>query len=165
MDGKIEGVKAELGGRISELKGMVEELRRDVKSLGVAFYNYQNTLIDFLATKGFVSASEAVLLRGVLRTLTPMARSRYYTEEVRRRLLELLDKDVESYTWDEVAELERIAKAIYQEYIATGREDLLEYYPKLMVYITIIRGLIRRREMEKGQVQSKIEGCGQPQPK
>jgi hypothetical protein len=75
-----------------------------------------------------------VLLRGVLRTLTPVARSRYYTEEVRRRLLELLDKDVESYTWDEVAELERIAKAIYQEYIATGREDLLEYYPKLMFY-------------------------------
>ncbi|WP_237179371.1 hypothetical protein [Pyrobaculum ferrireducens] len=98
LNGRVEGVKAELGGRISGLKGMVEELRHDVKSLGVAFYNYQNTLIDFLATKGVVSAFEAVLLRGALRILTPVARSRYYTEEVRRRLLELLDKDVESYT-------------------------------------------------------------------
>ncbi|WP_237179372.1 hypothetical protein [Pyrobaculum ferrireducens] len=64
-----------------------------------------------------------------------------------------------------MAELERIAKAIYQEYIATGREDLLEYYPKLMLYVAIIRGLIRRREMEKGQVQSKTESHGQSQPK
>jgi hypothetical protein len=101
-----------------------------------------------------------VLLRGVLRTLTPVARSRYYTEEVRRRLLELLDKDVESYTWDEVAELEKIAEAIYKEYEATGREDLLNYYPKLRMYIAIIQGLLTRREMERGEGE-KTRQCQQ----
>ncbi|MEM0278010.1 hypothetical protein [Pyrobaculum sp.] len=79
----------------------------------------------------------------------PYVQSKYYTEEVRRRLIALLDKEIKDYTWDDVAELERIAEAIYNEYIETGREDLLDYYPKLMTYIAVVRGLIRRREMEK----------------
>ena len=40
---------------------------------------------------------------------------------------------------------------MYKEYIATGREDLLDYYPKLMMYAAIVRGLLRRRELEKKQ--------------
>lgn len=53
----------------------------------------------------------------------PVAKTKYYTEEVRRRLIELLDKDIDAYTWEDVAELEKIANAIYKEYLETKRED------------------------------------------
>ncbi|RFA96131.1 hypothetical protein [Pyrobaculum aerophilum] len=146
LDRKIDDIRIELGNQINELK-------HEIKSLTSGFYNYQNTLIDFLAAKGFVTPPEAVLLRGALRASLPYAMSKYYTEEVRKRLQTLLDKELDQYTWEDVAELENIAKLMYKEYIATGREDLLDYYPKLMMYAAIIRGLLRRREMEKRQGQ------------
>ncbi|MEM0276317.1 hypothetical protein [Pyrobaculum sp.] len=155
LDRKIDKLYSELNQKIdgvrAELSGQINELMREVRSLGSGFYNYQNTLIDFLAAKGLVTAAESVLLRGALRASIPYAMSKYYTEEVRRRLQALLDKELEEYTWEDAAELENIAKLMYKEYIATGREDLLDYYPKLMMYAAIVRGLLRRRELEKKQ--------------
>ena len=155
VDRKIDKVYSELNNKINEVKaelsGQISELRREVKSLASGFYNYQNTLIDFLAAKGLVTAAENVILRGTLRASIPNAKSKYYTEEVRKRLQALLDKELEEYTWEDAAELENIAKLMYKEYIATGREDLLDYYPKLMMYAAIVRGLLRRGELEKKQ--------------
>ncbi|NAZ33359.1 MAG: hypothetical protein GU356_03565 [Pyrobaculum sp.] len=54
----------------------------------MAFYGYQHALIDLLAAKGVVTEREAVLLRGNLRALVPIAESRYCTEEVRKRFIE-----------------------------------------------------------------------------
>ncbi|MGB9705016.1 MAG: hypothetical protein ACPL3C_06170 [Pyrobaculum sp.] len=138
LDNKIESVRTELSGQI--------------KSLARAFYSYSDTLIRFLSAKGLVAEPEAVLLRGALDALIPVARSKYYTEEIREKLLKLLRKEIKDYTWDDVAELEKIAEAIYKEYEATGREDLLDYYPKLRMYIAIIQGLLTRREMERREV-------------
>ncbi|MGC8584211.1 MAG: hypothetical protein ACP5MH_10890 [Thermoproteus sp.] len=149
LDRKIESVRVELGGRIDRIEARVEELARGLVQVRESFYGYQNALIDFLAAKGLITEPEAVLLRGTLRALVPLAKSRYYTEEVRRRLIELLDKDLKDYTWEDVAELERIAEAIDKEAWETGREDLFKYYPKLVMYIAIVRGLLRRREMER----------------
>lgn len=146
---KVESSMSELKGRVDSIAARLNALRRDVRTLAKGFYTYQTTLIDFLSAKGVVNEPEAVLLRGSLKTAVPYVQSKYYTEEVRRRLIALLDKEIKDYTWDDVAELERIAEAIYNEYIETGREDLLDYYPKLMTYIAVVRGLIRRREMEK----------------
>lgn len=138
LDKKIEAIGGVLSGQI--------------KSLARAFYGYSDTLIRFLSAKGLVAEPEAVLLRGALDALIPVARSKYYTEEVREKLLKLLRKEIKDYTWDDVAELEKIAEAIYKEYEATGREDLLDYYPKLRMYIAIIQGLLTRREMERREV-------------
>ncbi|AEA12501.1 paREP5ab [Thermoproteus uzoniensis 768-20] len=149
LDRKIESVRVELGGRIDRIEARVEELAKGLVQVREAFYGYQNALIDFLAAKGLITEPEAVLLRGTLRALVPLAKSKYYTEEVRRRLIELLDKDIKDYTWDDVAELERIAEAIDKEAWETGREDLFRYYPKLVMYIAIVRGLLRRREAER----------------
>ncbi|WP_258870705.1 DUF2046 domain-containing protein [Pyrobaculum aerophilum] len=148
---RLDGLFAELRNRVDLIGARLNAVRRDVRSLGRGFYTYQTALIDFLASKGVVNEPEAVLLKGSLKAVVPRAQSKYYTEEVRRRLIALLDKEIKDYTWDDVAELEKIAEAIYNEYIETGREDLLDYYPKLMTFIAIIRGLIRRREMERRQ--------------
>ncbi|MEM0484713.1 MAG: hypothetical protein QW434_08480 [Pyrobaculum sp.] len=153
LDRKIDNIRVGLSSQIEKLSVCVDELKHEVKSLASGFYNYQNALIDLLAAKGLVTLPEAVLLRGALRASLPHAMSKYYTEEVRKRLQTLLDKELDQYTWEDVAELENIAKLMYKEYIATGREDLLDYYPKLMMYAAIVRGLLRRREMEKRQGQ------------
>ncbi|MEM4652474.1 MAG: hypothetical protein QW086_11745, partial [Pyrobaculum sp.] len=34
------------------------------------------------------------------KAVVPYAQSKYYTEEVRRRLIALLDKEIKDYTWD-----------------------------------------------------------------
>ncbi len=138
LDKKIEAIGGVLSGQL--------------KSLARAFYGYSDMLIRFLSAKGLVAEPEAVLLRGALDALIPVARSKYYTEEIREKLLKLLRKEIKDYTWDDVAELEKIAEAIYKEYEATGREDLLDYYPKLRMYIAIIQGLLTRREMERREV-------------
>ena len=142
LDRKIESIKADLERKI-------EVLGREIKDVKDAFYSYENTLIDFLAVKGVVAESQAVLLRGALRSLVPLAKSKYYTEEVRKRLIELLDKEIGDYTWSDIDELEKIAEAIRKEAWETGREDLRKYYPLLMMYTAMLRGILRRREIEK----------------
>ncbi|AET31623.1 hypothetical protein [Pyrobaculum ferrireducens] len=158
LEGRVDRIEnriSNLERRIDVLETRVGEVARGLLEFREAFYSYQNTLIDFLAAKGVVTEPEAVLLRGSLKTLAPAARSRYYTEEVRKRLLDLLDKEIRDYTWEDVAELEKIAEAIDREARETGREDLIKYYPKLMMYIAIVKGLLRRREMEKKEKQTK----------
>ena len=146
---EVEGVKEGLSREIEGVRGGLERVRERVEEAVNAFYSYENTLIDFLAVKGVVAESEAVLLRGALRSLVPLAKSKYYTEEVRKRLIELLDKEIGDYTWSDIDELEKIAEAIRKEAWETGREDLRKYYPLLMMYTAMLRGILRRREIEK----------------
>ena len=44
--------------------------------------------------------------------MIPTPKSKYYTEEVRKKLLELLDKDPHDYTIGDTEELENIADLI-----------------------------------------------------
>ncbi|WP_148682900.1 hypothetical protein [Pyrobaculum ferrireducens] len=143
----LEGVRGEL----FRVRGELGELKERVRVMGEAVYNFHDAFINFPSGKSLVSNSEAVLLRGLLKQLSPEARSRYYTPEVRKRLLELLDKDIEAYTWEDVNELRKIAEAILNEYFETKREDLLRYYPKLRTYIAIIEGILMRKQLEKLQ--------------
>mgnify|MGYP001626289713 CR=1 FL=1 len=143
----LEGVRGEL----FRVRGELGELKERVRVMGEVVYNFHDAFINFLSSKNLVSNSEAVLLRGLLKQLSPEARSRYYTPEVRKRLLELLDKDIEAYTWEDVNELRKIAEAILNEYFETKREDLLRYYPKLRTYIAIIEGILMRKQLEKLQ--------------
>lgn len=54
-------------------------------------------------------------LRSMTRSKVPAAKSKYYTEEVRKRLIELLDKDPREYTMGDIEELENIAELIEKE--------------------------------------------------
>jgi len=95
-----------------------------------------------------VSEPEKVALRGFLAAMLPPARSKYYTEEVRRKLLELLEKD--DVTVDDLRELDRISELLYKEYLETGREDLGKYYYKLRAYIALLAGLLRSKARQEG---------------
>jgi hypothetical protein len=134
----LEGVRGEL----FRVRGELGELKERVRVMGEVVYNFHDAFINFLSGKGLVSNSGAVLLRGLLKQLSP---------EVRKRLLELLDKDIEAYTWEDVNELRKIAEAILNEYFETKREDLLRYYSKLRTYIAIIEGILMRKQLEKLQ--------------
>ncbi|MEM1598536.1 MAG: hypothetical protein QXP31_07645 [Pyrobaculum sp.] len=68
---------------------------------------------------------------------------------MRERLLAILDKDIDQFTWEGVEELDRISKLILKEYYETGREDLISYYPKLRVFIAMMRGILMRKELQE----------------
>jgi len=152
---EIERVKAdlrsELGSEIRSLKVEVADLKFRVAGVERALQGFGETLIEFLAAKGVVSEPKRVALRGFLAAALPPARSKYYTEEVRRRLLELLEKD--DVTAEDVRELDRISDLIYKEYLETGREDLIKYYYKLRVYIALLAGLLRSKAKQEGGKQ------------
>ncbi|MCU7788027.1 hypothetical protein ODS41_08900 [Pyrobaculum sp. 3827-6] len=151
LSGNIERARAELHGKIDSVKSELGELRRDLKSLADGFYSYQEILIRLLHTKNLITNSEAQVLYGALKALVPTAKSKYYTEEVKKRLEALLSKNLEDYTWDDVAEFEEIAEAIYNEYISTGREDLRKYYPKLRIFIAMIKAILTDKELKQTQ--------------
>lgn len=88
---KLEVYMAELSDRVEKVDNSITELKSGMRTLAKGFYTYQTTLIDFLSAKGVVNEPEAVLLRGSLKTAVPYVQSKYYTEEVRRRLIALLD--------------------------------------------------------------------------
>jgi DNA repair exonuclease SbcCD ATPase subunit len=153
--GEINGLRSELGSAKSELSREIRSLKVEVADLkfrvaGVerALQGFGETLVEFLAAKGVVSEPERVALRGFLAAALPPARSKYYTEEVRRRLLELLEKD--DVTAEDVRELDRISDLIYKEYLETGREDLIKYYYKLRIYIALLAGLLRSKAKQEG---------------
>jgi len=94
--------------------------------------------LEVSSAKGVFSNAEAKALSGYL-SLIPSVKSRYYTEEVRRRLAEIIKAVSEDrYTAAEVKELQHIAKLIEMEWRETGREDLLDYYVKLTMLIAIL---------------------------
>lgn len=149
---EIEKVRTDLRNELSSemrsLKMEVADLKLRVASVERALQGFSETLIEFLAAKGVVSEPEKVALRGFLAAMLPPARSKYYTEEVRRKLLELLEKD--DVTVDDLRELDRISELLYKEYLETGREDLGKYYYKLRAYIALLAGLLRSKARQEG---------------
>jgi hypothetical protein len=140
---EIERVRADLRGELGGVRVEVADLKLRAASVERALQGFGEALIEFLAAKEVVSEPERVALRGSLAVMLPPARSKYYTEEVRRRLLELLEKD--DVTVEDLRELDRISDLIYKEYLETGREDLIKYYYKLRIYIALLTGLLRSK--------------------
>jgi hypothetical protein len=128
---------------LQEIKELNERIAERLNRLEWALQNFGSVLLDVLTAKGVTSAAEMKALAGYLKT-PPPARSRYYTEEVRRRLIEILTTVEEGkFTPGDVRELQRIAKLIEKEYEETRREDLIAYYYKLQMLIAMLRGTLR----------------------
>lgn len=141
-----------LENRVGNLEVRMANIETSVRNIELrleSFAHYQETLLDFLAAKGVIEHSELILLKGHVRSLFPRARTKYYTEEAERRLVAILDKDLDEITWDDLTELDNIAELIFKEYLETGREDLRKYYPKLKFFIAAMRGYLRRKEWER----------------
>jgi len=152
ISAKIEETRKEMGEKIESIKLELADLKFRVASAERALQGFGETLIEFLAAKRVVSEPERVALRGFLAAMLPPVRSKYYTEEVRRRLLELLEKD--DVTADDLRELDKLSELIYKEYLETGREDLVKYYYKLRAYIALLAGLLRSKAGQEGSKPS-----------
>jgi len=106
-----------------------------------AFIQFSDILLTVLGSKGVLAETEVVALRGVARSLIPGARSKYYTEEVRRRLISILDKHPREYTMADIEELGNIADLIEKEGFETQRKDLQRYSWLLRYYAMVVRAV------------------------
>jgi hypothetical protein len=111
------------------------------------FQIYNSTLLKVLSSKGVLTEAEAEALSSHLLCVPP-AKSKFFTEEVRQRLIEILKGVKEGrYTVADVKELKRISKLIEKEGWENNRRDLLDYNLKLQMLIAILEGrLIARGE-------------------
>ncbi|MEZ0290287.1 MAG: hypothetical protein ABWJ42_04280 [Sulfolobales archaeon] len=112
---------------------------------------FNETLVRLLEAKNIITSTEAITLTSLLKTLIPQPLSKYYTREVRDRLLALLNKDLNEYTLEDVRELERIADLMFEEYAMTRRKDLLEYQARLRVFAMIVKILYVEPKILRGE--------------
>jgi uncharacterized coiled-coil protein SlyX len=145
LEARVSAVEARIGAvetridrlerRVDGIEGLLGALREQVGEIG--------RRVDSLERRMDSLEGQLGAVREKLEELgtAPHAPSRYYTEEVRRRLIEVL-KAVEEgkYGVAELKELERIAGLIYAEWRESGREDLLDYHTRLTMLIAMMRG-------------------------
>jgi chromosome segregation ATPase len=145
--GRVENDVAELKGRVGRLEEQLGRVEGHVGQLVKAFQIYNSTLLKVLSSKGVLTETEAEALSSHL-LYVPPAKSKYFTEEVRQRLIEILKGVKEGrYTAADVKELKRISELIEKEGWENNRRDLLDYNIKLQMLIAILEGrLIARGE-------------------
>jgi len=105
--------------------------------------------LKVLEEKGVVSRTEALTLLVALRGMIPGSRSKYYTKEVENRLRELLNKDPDTFTMDDIRELEDIAEIMEKEYMVSGRKELLDYAAKLRIGALVFKIVFVEPKMRK----------------
>jgi septal ring factor EnvC (AmiA/AmiB activator) len=145
--GRVENDVAELKERVARLEEQFGRVEGQVGQLVRTFQIYNSTLLKVLSSKGVLTETEAEALSSHL-LYVPPAKSKYFTEEVRQRLIEILKGVKEGrYTATDVKELKRISELIEKEGWENNRRDLLDYNLKLQMLIAILEGrLIARGE-------------------
>ncbi len=145
LDERMERLEERVGGLEGRLGGL--ELR--VERLEVAFTGFGESMLAVLQSRGALSDSEVSALRGYLIVIRPSVMTKYYTEEVARRLDEILRKDLDEYTWYDVFELERISRLLIKESEITKdedrREELISYAVRLRIFAALIKGRLLRK--------------------
>ncbi|AET32537.1 hypothetical protein [Pyrobaculum ferrireducens] len=92
-----------------------------------------------LETKDIFTATEALHLKNVVRSLLPAPRSRYYTWEIYEKPKNILDKDLEEYTIADAEEINRMADLMETEGREAGRRELVEYSWKLRFFAMVVK--------------------------
>ena len=141
MDERFEKINErfkEMDERFERVEESIEKLERGFFSFRDVLTQYNETLLSLLEVGGVLSKGEVLALKGILIPLRPHPTSKYYIEEVARRLDELLAKDPEELTLSDIRELERIGDLIWLEGYEFDRMDLREYGMKLKVYATLV---------------------------
>ncbi len=128
----------EVNKRFDEIRGEIRQLRRDV-------HNFSGTLLDVLYAKSVLSETELITLRSLLSSILPRSSTKYYTKDVENRLRELLRKEIDEITWDDIFELKRIARLLREEAYESDREDLLEYSWRLHAYVSLLQARLIRK--------------------
>ncbi len=103
-------------------------MRGGFPSLRDVFIQYNETLLSLLEARGALSKGEVLALKGILSPLRPHPTSKYYTEEVARRLDEPLAKDPKELTLSDLRELERIGDLILgSSKLRLSRRDMARF--------------------------------------
>ncbi|MGC9149145.1 MAG: hypothetical protein ACP5GI_06875 [Sulfolobales archaeon] len=137
--------------RFNEINKRLDVLANQIDRLESAFLQFSEILVSTLETKNILSTTEALALRGVVKSLLPSPKSKYYTKEVYERLLQLLDKDPNEYTMADIEEMERIADLIEKEGYESNRRDLKQYAWKLRYYAMIAKVVFIYPKLRKAQ--------------
>lgn len=119
LEEEVRQVREKAGGLEEEARQMkqrIEQVEDQLELFGRVFLVYNSTLLRVLTAKDVLSKAEAEALTGHL-LYAPLAKSKYYAEEVRQRLIEILKMVKErKYTAEDVRELMRISKLIEKEW-------------------------------------------------
>ena len=129
--------------RIDRLEYRMERLEESISRGFKQLVNFNDVLITLLQGRELLTDSEVVILRTYPHDITPQVHTKYYTEEVRKRLLELLNKPLDEYTWDDIFELEN--DLMFKEGCKLNRDDLVDYSGKLRAFIAILKGTLLRK--------------------
>ena len=151
-----------LGRRFTLIDERFERLEKEFSSFRDVLIQYNETLVSLLEAKGMPSRGEVLALKGFLGSLRPQPTSKYYTEEVARRLDELLAKDPEELTLADLRELDRIADLIWNEGYESGRMDLREYAMKLKLYVMMVKVVFIYPKLRKLREEGVVKPQSQP---
>lgn len=161
LRGEISSLRDQLGGEISSLRSELGSLRGEFRSFRGVMVEFNSALLELLEVKGLLSHTEVLALRVALRTMRPGSSSKYYTREVEEKLKNLLDKEPEDFTLEDVWELERISNILVKEAAVSGRDELADYAGKLLAYAILVKvkyvfPKLRREEEERRKLKESM---------
>jgi hypothetical protein len=140
---------------VYSLRSAVGRLDEGVKTLKMGVLGFNELLLEVLREKSVITGVEYTSMPRALRAYIPTSASKYYTEEVRKRLIGILDKSPDDYTMDDVYELRRIADLMVKEYYESGekREDLLDYAGQLYAASLMMKDLYVKPKLLKAGIK------------
>jgi len=146
---KIDMKFKEVYLRFDKIDIQFKEIERRMERLERGIFSFNELLLKVLEEKDVISRTEAISLMAALQSMIPSSRTKYYTKEVENRLRELLGKDPEKYTLEDIKELERIADIMEDEYMVSGRKELIDYAAKLRVAALVLKVVFVEPKMRK----------------
>ena len=138
-----------LSNKITNLERRVERLENRFSEISRGLLNYNIAIIDLLSSKGIVTRDEVLILKKFISTILTSSSGKYFTSEARAKLKKIIDKNLEDYTWEDLYEIEKIAELIRKEFYEVGDEKLIDLYWKLMMFIAMVRGLLRSGKLRQ----------------
>ena len=116
------------------LSGIDVKLSEFSKSLNMII-DFNEILLSIHVSKGLVTNVEYKALSTLLLRARPTTSSKYYTKEVYERLGQLLQKDPDELTWNDIFELEQICELPLKESVESNKLELARYAGKLKALI------------------------------
>ena len=145
----LETTTKSLQAKLDEIDRKIDGVSTRLDKLEKGIFGFNELLLKVLEEKGVVSRTEALTLLVALRGMIPSSRSKYYTKEVENRLRELLNKDPDTFTMDDIREFEEIAEIMEKEYTVSGRKELLDYASKLRIAALVFKIVFVEPKMRK----------------
>ena len=127
--------------RLNRLEDRLSRVEDSINAL----IDFNDLLLSIQVSKGILSDVEHKILSTFLTRIRPPYSSKYYTKEVAEKLDQLLRKDLNEYTWEDLFELEKIYEILMKEAEVSGKREYAKYAGKLRVFIAIVRGFLFRK--------------------